>query len=102
MRDIIFGILLGAWVTIFLALMEKYKMTDYALLIAFVVVTFLLIFVGTFRLLLRFIAHICPRLFVYINRITAPVTVDDALKRIEDSQRNRAKGNRAKGNRDGK
>ncbi len=89
MRNIVLGILLGTWITTFLSLLEKYKMTEYALLIAFGIITFLLVFVATFRLQLKVLAYISPRLFVFINRITAPATVDDALKRMNERQRKR-------------
>lgn len=91
MRNIVLGILLGAWITTFLALLEKYKMADYALLIAFGVISFLLVFVATFRLWLKVLMHISPRLFVFINRITAPATVDDARRIIEDKRQKQAK-----------
>ena len=43
-----------------------------------------LVFLVLWRhVILKAIAYFNPKLFIKINRLTAPITVDDALKRID-------------------
>ena len=91
MRKMVFGIFLGIWITLIIALIERYKMSDY-LWVAFIIVSAILIFVGMWQLILKFISKVSPELWYWINKISAPAVYDEAMeKRLEERKAKREK-----------
>ena len=86
MRNLTLGVFLGVWITLLLALVERYKMSDY-LWVVFVIVTLILIFLGLWRPILKIIAKYNPELWLKINQIFAPAQYDEAMqKRIAERE----------------
>jgi peptidoglycan/LPS O-acetylase OafA/YrhL len=94
MRDLLLGILLGLWITILLALVERYKMSD-SLIWVFVVVTVMLISLLSWRFILDIIHKKNPKLWLIINKATAHKVADkdfwERLAKQEEDEKNRAK-----------
>ena len=91
MRELIIGIILGIWITVLLALVERYKMSDY-LIWVFIGVTVILLFVASWRLILKVIAHYNPELWLKINQINSPVIYDEKMQeRLAERKKQREK-----------
>ena len=90
MLPIILGICLGAWITLGLALIERYKMTDY-LWIAFIIFTVILILLGSFRFVLKFISKVSPRLYIWINEATSSTPITAEYRARASSKKGRRK-----------
>jgi hypothetical protein len=77
MRDLVVGVFLGVAITIALALMEKYKMSDYVLELSLVVVILILVLAVLFRPFLTWIDKRNPVLYRRINETFATPPLDD-------------------------
>lgn len=88
MLTIIIGICLGVWITMGLALIERYKMSDY-LWIVFIIVTVILGFLGSFRLILKYISKVNPRLYIWINEITSSTLITAEYRAKASSQKDK-------------
>ena len=80
MRGIILGVFLGIWITILLALVEKYRMSDY-LLWVFIGVSVILILLSLWRVILRLIAKHWPRFYIWINEFNSSIPITDEYRR---------------------
>jgi type VI protein secretion system component VasK len=102
MRELTLGVFLGVWVTLIIALIERYKMTDY-LWVSVIIVSIVLIFIACWRIILNFIAKVNPELWLKINQINKPTIYDEAMqKRLEDrkSEREAKKNDRRSNKKD--
>jgi hypothetical protein len=79
MRDLILGVFLGVWITMFLTWLERHKMgAD----IVFYIVTALLVILLFWRFILKFIAHTNPELWYRINKFFETPKYDAKMRRL--------------------
>ena len=87
MRDLILGVFLGVWITMFLTWLERHEMgAD----IVFYIVTALLIILLSWRFILKLIARVNPELWFMINKFFETPKYDEYMqKRLSERKAKR-------------
>ncbi len=93
MWQLLLGILLGIWIAILSALLEKYKMANHITEIFFAIVTIILIVLFLWPIVLNKIQDANPKLWLKINKMFVRKVADENFwERLAQQEEKQKKG----------